>query len=338
MAVWSLGILCGVALLAVKVDSGCELVKPVYTKGDCSVRISNWMVIGSCTVKSMYSSDNNYTCKWRISKNIEEFGGFQTTPTSYTEQNGRNYYKGVCSFAKPIPTFQSCYTYSMSLSPGGDDYFNERICTDKPYQVQLSHNCPGYVFEGSDVHCECNASRTISSPALLVWEGMDDSTLQLTNVSRRLNQRQFTCRLEWSPDGSIKETISYKLNVAYGPGDVLITETTTDESQTISVTCTATDVYPAAEIRWNITCYNQTDYGSSSTCFLNFTHNGESLVILCTVSNAHFPREYKSRVYVLSSIGIYIFLTISEFLSLVWSNQSNINIQFFCRCLNSIPV
>lgn len=46
-------------------------VAPVYSPGDCSVSISNWMVIGSCTVTGMFSSDNNYTCKWRENENNE---------------------------------------------------------------------------------------------------------------------------------------------------------------------------------------------------------------------------------------------------------------------------
>ncbi|PVD27803.1 hypothetical protein C0Q70_12977 [Pomacea canaliculata] len=102
-------------------------VAPVYSPGDCRVSISNWMVIGSCTVKRMFSSDNNYTCKWRDNENNEEFGGFGTTLRNYTAVNSRTYTKGVCSFAKPIPTTKGYYTYSVSVSPGADDYFNKEV-------------------------------------------------------------------------------------------------------------------------------------------------------------------------------------------------------------------
>ncbi|XP_025101974.1 uncharacterized protein LOC112568730 isoform X3 [Pomacea canaliculata] len=108
----------------------CEfriIVAPVYSPGDCRVSISNWMVIGSCTVKRMFSSDNNYTCKWRDNENNEEFGGFGTTLRNYTAVNSRTYTKGVCSFAKPIPTTKGYYTYSVSVSPGADDYFNKEV-------------------------------------------------------------------------------------------------------------------------------------------------------------------------------------------------------------------
>ncbi|XP_025101973.1 uncharacterized protein LOC112568730 isoform X2 [Pomacea canaliculata] len=285
----------------------CEfriIVAPVYSPGDCRVSISNWMVIGSCTVKRMFSSDNNYTCKWRDNENNEEFGGFGTTLRNYTAVNSRTYTKGVCSFAKPIPTTKGYYTYSVSVSPGADDYFNKEVYIAAPYVVKLNHSCPEYVFEGSDVRCTCCASRHINPPALLVWEGMNNATLLLQNVNRRLNKQQFTCRLEWHPDGSLKESISYKLTVAYGPLNVVITNNekkTEDESEMISLTCTATDVYPSAAFQWNVTCSNQTDSWNSSTCFFNFTQKFESISILCTASNTYFHQEYASNVYVLSS-------------------------------------
>ncbi|XP_025102646.1 uncharacterized protein LOC112569152 isoform X2 [Pomacea canaliculata] len=243
------------------------IVAPVYSLGDCSVSISNWMVIGSCTVKRMFSSNNNYTCKWRENENYEEFGGYGTTLRNYTAVNLRTYTK------------------------------------DGPYVVKLNHNCPEYVFEGSDVSCTCYASRDVTPPALLVWKGMNNATLLLKNVTRQLN-KQFTCRLQWRPDGSIKESISYKFTVAYGPLNAVITNNekkTEDESETISLTCTATDVYPSAAFQWNVTCSNQTDSWNSSTCFFNFTQKFESLSILCTASNTYFHQEYASNVYVLSS-------------------------------------
>ncbi|XP_025102114.1 uncharacterized protein LOC112568828 isoform X2 [Pomacea canaliculata] len=283
----------------------CDLriiAKPVYR--DCSVSISNWMVTGSCTVTGMYSSDNNYTCKWREDKK-EEFGGFQTSLTSYIN-NSRTYTKGVCSFAKPMPLTRGNYTYSVSVSPGADDYFNKQIYIDKPYGVQINHNCPEYVFEGSDVSCTCYASRTVSPPALLVWEGRNNATLLLINVNRRLDQQQFTCRLEWTPDGSTKQNTSYILKVAYGPLDAVITTSemkTEYETETITLTCTATDVYPSAVFQWNVTCYNRTDYRDSSTCSFNFTEKIKSLAILCKASNTYYHQANVSRVYILSSLG-----------------------------------
>ncbi|XP_025101696.1 uncharacterized protein LOC112568578 [Pomacea canaliculata] len=189
------------------------IATPVYR--DCSVRISNWMVTGSCTLTKMYSSDNNYYCKWRESgNNNEEFGDFQTQPVPYKGWNSREYTTGVCSFAKPTPLIRGLYTYNMRVLPG-DVHFQQTINIGEPYQVKLTHSCPEYVFEESSINCSCSASRDVTPPALLVWEGRNDVKLLLTNISRQQDQEQFTCQLKWGPDGSIKENMSYRLTVAW---------------------------------------------------------------------------------------------------------------------------
>lgn len=91
-----------------------------------------------------------------------------------------------------------------------------------------------------------------------------------------------------------------------GPLNAVITNNekrTEDESETISLTCTATDVYPSAAFQWNVTCSDRTDSWNSSTCFFNFTQKFESISILCTASNTYFHQEYASNVYVLSFSG-----------------------------------
>ncbi|XP_025102592.1 uncharacterized protein LOC112569119 isoform X2 [Pomacea canaliculata] len=282
----------------------CDLriiVKPVYS--DCNVTTLNWMVIGSCTVRGMYSSDNIYTCKWRENENNDELSGFKNSLTTYTE-GSRTYTEGVCSFAKPIPQTKGIYTYSISVSPGADDHVVTSMLIDALHWIQLSHNCPEYVFEGLNVSCTCSASRAISPPAFLVWGGMSNATLLLKNVSRRLNQQEFKCRLKWSTTGSTIETTSYQLTVAYGPADVLITNNKNKtEDEMISLTCTATDVYPSAVFQWNVTCSNRTDSGNSSTCSFTFNPKFESLAILCTASNAYYHQVNSSYVYVLPTSG-----------------------------------
>ncbi|XP_025102112.1 uncharacterized protein LOC112568827 isoform X2 [Pomacea canaliculata] len=301
MALWILWMLCAVSLL---VQESCSAA-PSYKTGSCGVSISNWMVTGSCILTGMYSSDNNYNCKWKERGNNKEFGGFQNKPVTYTEQNSRNYTEGVCSFAKQMPLISGLYTYTMKVSPGGF-YLQKEITIGEPYQVKLTHSCPKYVFEGSSINCTCSASRDVTPPALLVWEGRNDAKLLLANISRQQDQEQFTCQVKWGPDGSIKENTSYTLTVAYGPSDVLVTsykKKTGDESETIRLTCTATDVYPSAVFQWNVTCSNQTDHIDSSTCSFNFTQKFESLAILCTASNTYYHQENASHVYVLSSLG-----------------------------------
>ena len=59
-------------------------------------------------------------------------------------------------------------------------------------------NCPASVIEGDDVNCSCQTSG--SPPAVVTWTfggTTDNSVLQLRNVSRSLDGRNYTCNQYW---------------------------------------------------------------------------------------------------------------------------------------------
>ncbi|XP_025102701.1 uncharacterized protein LOC112569190 [Pomacea canaliculata] len=191
----------------------CKLrivVPAVYTPGSCKIGLSRWWVQGNCTVERMYASDNNYTCTWLVDNN-QTFGEFEDGLENYTASNLLVYTRGICSFVSPMPVVPGVYKYSSTISPGPDVYYEDTINIVHPEEP--THTCPEKVFEGSNVTCTCSTSRAGSPPAQTVWDGHSSDTLQLYNVTRRLHEERYTCRLLWGPNGYINRSVIYILNV-----------------------------------------------------------------------------------------------------------------------------
>ncbi|KAK7497451.1 hypothetical protein BaRGS_00011293, partial [Batillaria attramentaria] len=183
----------------------------------CSVRINatTWTVNGYCRIPKIYRSTGAYSCSWHQTHNGETTN--DTLPMAITSSyyySGRLYFRGVCSFAKPLPIVDGSYDYSLLVSPGTQEHHVGNVRIEHPGPPQLA-GCPYYTIEGSDLRCTCVPSETRpGKPVATVWWPGYSNTRELVvrNVRREDGNSVYTCQLAWGPHAP--QTVDYTLRVA----------------------------------------------------------------------------------------------------------------------------
>ncbi|XP_025100266.1 uncharacterized protein LOC112567712 isoform X2 [Pomacea canaliculata] len=116
--------------------------------------------------------------------------------------------------------------------------------------------CVKYISEGESGTCNCEARFHDDKPPdfSLMWPGLsNNSTLQLTKVTREKNGTVFTCLMIWNGH---RRTANYTLQVAYGPDNAHTNivgprSFITDGRRPLTLTCRATDTNPSPIYTWD---------------------------------------------------------------------------------------
>ncbi|XP_025102395.1 uncharacterized protein LOC112568987 isoform X2 [Pomacea canaliculata] len=102
--------------------ASCTLVIRRHSElSECHVTTNpvDWTVSGSCRVQQAFSSDNNYSCSWRLNDG-RTFGGFEN-----------NRVRVRCSFINaPLPRENGVYTYTIAVFPPPVVAFSKTIRKD----------------------------------------------------------------------------------------------------------------------------------------------------------------------------------------------------------------
>ncbi|KAK7506609.1 hypothetical protein BaRGS_00002084, partial [Batillaria attramentaria] len=187
-------------------------------------------------------------------------------------------------------------------------------CQYKPPSVPPRNNCPEYVSENTMLRCTCTATDLGNPTAEVGWTAplfaSPTPSLQISNVTRDMEKRQYTCELLWTFGGAAPVNLSstYLLQVAYGPSGAGHHiegphEFRTDGLRPLTLTCLyePDDVYPRNPvIMWTgVTC-NQGQSSSKCTFRPKGFHQGRK--VSCTIQNRG-SKKSSSAVFTLNIIA-----------------------------------
>ncbi|XP_025100359.1 uncharacterized protein LOC112567762 isoform X3 [Pomacea canaliculata] len=293
-------------------------LKSQVALSNCHVttNVSSWSLRGSCFLHKMFSSLGEYDCFWVLGQAaFSEFVISELQP--YTDNStGLAYYQGNCSFTSSLPSGKGTYTYYIVSKPELADNYSYQLVISSPGPLDIS-SCPAFVPENASVICKCGANPPGSPPAVVTWEGHNDSaTLELLHVHRADNGRTFICHLTWRTSQSAE----FKLRVAYGPDRAEISESTfkTGAGDTVTnLTCKASDYFPDVLYTWSIPCHMEVRVDKASVCSMTF--QTPETEVTCTAVNTQFstlkavavmtfygegsPQESKVTAFLLPLIG-----------------------------------
>ncbi|XP_025103073.1 uncharacterized protein LOC112569483 [Pomacea canaliculata] len=183
--------------------------------GDCraSVSSSPWQVTGYCDITKVFSSNNQYECRWyeikgRDTNNIpSSFNLSLITP-------GRKLQRGKCGFQTKIPhdfpegrDVSRELKYQMYFNPGGT--WSPIINVTVAFPKTPTLTCPAdVIMEGSRINCTCNTSN-VGEPQgglLLFYNDRLEDTGQYgqqviflsRDISREDNNARVSCLLHWA--------------------------------------------------------------------------------------------------------------------------------------------
>ncbi|XP_070202718.1 low-density lipoprotein receptor-related protein 8-like [Littorina saxatilis] len=154
---------------------------------------------------------------------------------------------------------------------------------------KVTISCPRYIMENKDQKCWC---RTAMKGYRVTWPGHSDTDkITFSNVQRKNNGTRYTC-VATTADGAKEEAV-YTLLVAYGPYDenlsVKSSHLVINGTQTTTLTCKASDVYPSPYYWWGgVTCKNQLP---ENTCvFTSSARDDDWKSVTCTAVSLTIKR------------------------------------------------
>ncbi|XP_025102416.1 uncharacterized protein LOC112569000 [Pomacea canaliculata] len=188
--------------------ASCTLVIRRHSElSECHVTTNpvDWTVSGSCRVQQAFSSDDIYSCSWKMNDGQQTFGGFD---------NNRE----MCSFTnKPLPPEKGVYTFTIVVFPPPTTAFSQTVTTGSvftPVTLSTTPNVTG-------------ADHSHEPPGSLVWIIVGVVTavavvvILITVIAIAINRRKckFHAVTKGKPSNKEYDDFEEDINVVYHPAD-----------------------------------------------------------------------------------------------------------------------
>ncbi|KAK7480680.1 hypothetical protein BaRGS_00028048 [Batillaria attramentaria] len=110
-------------------DYRCK-IRIVYSANfsDCSFWLSGSQLLGYCHLRKQYSSNDFYSCQWKIRyENFQNASAFEIPSIFYAYlEIGQQYYRGMCGFSYSRPV-NGTYSLFLTVDPGVQDTHVARV-------------------------------------------------------------------------------------------------------------------------------------------------------------------------------------------------------------------